>query len=250
MGKVRGSKLLAAVAKAAGAPAKIANQVWMENIGEVDLAKRFITLDKLAEDRFRNDRYNLIWFLALANGALDKYTSEQIGQGFDDFLFPSIQCTSKPSKAALLKLARETRNAVDRFLSDRETGSIEFEFFPGRITRRIKWFALSPVATYRASFRAAFLMRLTDLLEEYGSKLRHCAASRCGLLFFANKRQIYCTKFCSRNERQKKLWAKLSPAQRREKRQKYYENQVRKKFGKARKVRHRIPETQNVEVQA
>jgi hypothetical protein len=250
MGKVRGSKTLRAIAKAAGAPANIANQVVLEYIGEPDLTKRFVTLDKLEEERFRNDRACLNWFLALAYGVLDDYTSEQVAQGFADFLSP-IRCTSKPSRAAILKLVRETFVIVDGFLRDRVTGHIEFELSPGRITRSLEWFGGSTQASYHAGFRVAFLMRLTDLLHEYDWKLRHCAAASCGRLFFANKRQIFCRDFCSRTERTRRLMAKRSPAQRREKRREYYKNQVEKKYGKtaAKKIRHR-PEITNGEVQS
>jgi hypothetical protein len=125
----------------------------------------------------------------------------------------------KPPRGALRKLLREVAPGATAFLVSRQPWEVALK---GRASRRLEWVGSMAIAGYKTDWRSAFLLRAMDLLTLGAEQVRKCGAEGCGRLFFAVKRQAFCSKRCSLRERQHRFREQFTEAQWRKRRKTEY----------------------------
>ena len=143
------------------------------------------------------------------------------------------QAPRQLSAKAVRKLAVE----VYEYISNAK----RWEFGLPRARCVVEWegpsYAFSRLTT--PDWRAAFRLRVTDLLSAHARWIRKCERAGCGRVFLADKRQVFCSSKCAQRVRFARYWKKLSSQERYEKRHEHYAETVRRKYGSARVIRKR-----------
>jgi CGNR zinc finger len=115
-----------------------------------------------------------------------------------------------PSSATAHQFLRRFVAELKRFIEKPEAG-IEWKIQIGGVSKTLSWDSIRTgggTSLYRsADWRAAFLLRVTKLIDEYGSRIRQCARADCGRIFVSDdpRRQKFCSPKCGAIDRERRF---------------------------------------------
>jgi hypothetical protein len=198
----------------AGLPAARAKRVVWHEIDPAGGPGKFLTFEE-AMRRFEIlDLASLRWLLNLVQGApLDESV---ITGEISAFVMPYRDNSSAESRLAsnseALEFVRQFISELKQFVEKRGTG-IKWKITFGEVSKTLSW---EDIVTGGSLFQAedwkgSFLLRATELIAEYGSRIRQCAHPDCGRLFVCDqaRKQKFCSLRCGAVERQRQFRAKL-----------------------------------------
>lgn len=104
-----------------------------------------------------------------------------------------------------------------------------------RAVTRAEGLVLDGFASYYGSddFRSAFLLRVADVVEAEGTRIRTCAQNECQRLFARHGRAKYCSSRCSQRERDSRFRQRRPKIELSKRRHRYYKNRIAKQRGRA-----------------
>ena len=190
------SKTLSVSARERGYPEKFARRVFMYE-PETDT---FTTLDDCQRFGEQRDWDDLGWILALIQAP---QAPSDIERWLKDFARGGLTAHPiKSSSRTIRLLLGQIKVGIEGFVIRREPWEVPLK---GNLTKRIEWIGRMALASYSGDLQTAVLLRVTDLLENYGAMIKPCSQQSCGRLFLKHKRQEFCSKNCSQRTRTARL---------------------------------------------
>jgi hypothetical protein len=185
----------------------------------------------------QNSRSKLNWLLRFIDRHPSEYaklsaakaatvaTEITVFPGFRNYPLQGASTGGTPSLSGeeIAAIASELQDGINRFARGLfwQIPFSGLERFSRNISRGPK--GKGVVSLYLGDDRTRFFMAVGDLLMAEGHRLRACQWTDCGKLFVARKRQAYCSKLHSQNDRTERFFADRSKS---DYRHKLYEKRV------------------------
>jgi CGNR zinc finger len=215
MKRARGTMEEAALA--VGMPPARAKRMFAYQFDKGGGPGTFLTLQEQLRQLEILELANLRWLLSLAesvpveSAAIDAEIGAFIGPHLDN----STRGSLLPSQGEALEFVRAFVTELKQFIDTRGTcNGHNWKVKIGEVSKTLSWEEILTGGSLlrAADWRGAFLLHATELIEEYGNRIRRCAYPDCARLFIGDAagHQKFCSLKCGAVERQRKFRAKTS----------------------------------------
>jgi CGNR zinc finger len=194
----------------AGLPAARARRVVIHELDPFGGPGKFLTLEEAMRQFEMFDLACLRWLLNLATTTT--VTEEAVTAEVASFVEPYLDSSAtNGSETEVVKFLREFVAELKEFVQKRGSGNT-WKIKVGEVSRTLSWEEITTSGSryHSTSWRSAFLLRVTELINKYGNRIQHCSYSDCGSLFVGDGtgHQKFCSLKCGAAERQRRFRAK------------------------------------------
>jgi hypothetical protein len=200
----------------AGLPAAKARKAAVYEFDSAGGPGTFLTFEDVRRQAEILDLASLRWLLNLLKDApseKDAAMTAQIVTFVEPYLDNSSTESRPRSESEALQFVRQFVAELRHLVEKRGTG-VKWKIAIGEISKTLSWEDILSGGSFfqAADWRGAFLLRSTQLIDQYGSRIRQCAFADCGRLFVRDHagKQKFCSLKCGATERQRQFRAKLS----------------------------------------